>query len=102
MENSSRFFANKDCQYYPCHKGLEELNCMFCYCPFYQEEKCPGNPAWLDLDGRIVKDCTDCVFPHRPESYDVIIRWISEKIKNREVSDEIRKKAVKIRSSKRG
>ena len=34
MENSYRFFANKDCKYYPCHQGLEAFNCLFCYCPF--------------------------------------------------------------------
>ena len=32
MENSYRFFANKDCKYYPCHEGIEEMNCMFFLC----------------------------------------------------------------------
>ena len=31
MENSYRFFENKECQYYPCHKGIENMNCLFCY-----------------------------------------------------------------------
>jgi Zn-finger protein len=78
MKNSSRFFANKECEYYPCHKGIEDLNCMFCYCPFYMEKKCPGNPHWIHSkkNDRLIKDCTNCTFPHRPENYDVIIRWI--------------------------
>ena len=25
MENSYRFFENKDCKYFPCHKGLTEF-----------------------------------------------------------------------------
>ena len=76
--NSSRFFANKDCQYYPCHEGQDPFNCMFCYCPFYLLEKCPGTPVWIKSKktGRQIKDCTPCTFPHKPESYDVIINWI--------------------------
>ncbi|MFW5671451.1 MAG: cysteine-rich small domain-containing protein, partial [Acetivibrio ethanolgignens] len=35
MENSYRFFENRECKYFPCHKGLKELNCLFCYCPLY-------------------------------------------------------------------
>ncbi len=77
MENSYRFFANKDCKYYPCHEGIEEMNCMFCFCPFYLQAKCPGKPEWFrNAAGKQIKDCTNCTFPHRPESYDVIIRWI--------------------------
>ena len=41
MENSYRFFENKECQYYPCHKGIENMNCLFCYCPLYSREHCP-------------------------------------------------------------
>ena len=34
MENSYKYFKNKDCKYFPCHKGLsDEFNCLFCYCP---------------------------------------------------------------------
>ena len=42
MKNSSRFFENKECEYYPCHKGIEEMNCLFCYCPMNQFENCLG------------------------------------------------------------
>lgn len=78
MENSFRFFANKECKYYPCHEGIEEMNCLFCFCPFYLREKCPGNPKWIESKGRTIKDCTGCTFPHRPESYDVIIEWLKK------------------------
>ncbi|MCR4821339.1 MAG: aminotransferase class I/II-fold pyridoxal phosphate-dependent enzyme [Treponema sp.] len=76
MENSSRFFRNTDCSYFPCHKGIdcEEFNCLFCYCPLYSRPSCPGNPTFIKKeDGRIVKRCTDCTFPHRAENYDKII-----------------------------
>lgn len=77
MDNSYRFFANRDCKYYPCHKGIEEMNCMFCFCPFYLRTDCPGAPKYIDKkDGTTIKDCTYCTFPHRPESYDVIIEWL--------------------------
>ena len=77
MENSYRFFENRECAYFPCHNGLEDFNCLFCYCPFYLRENCPGNPAYMEKDGRTIKICTDCTFPHRPENYDEIIRILS-------------------------
>ncbi len=42
MEHSYRFFENRDCEYFPCHQGLTELNCLFCYCPLYGLEHCLG------------------------------------------------------------
>ena len=34
-QNSSRFFENRACAYFPCHAGMEgeAFNCLFCYCP---------------------------------------------------------------------
>lgn len=78
MENSYRFFENRKCEHFPCHDGMEELNCMFCYCPLYRVEKCPGNPKYLDVNGKSIKECSDCTFPHQPENYDVIIQILSK------------------------
>ena len=72
MNNSHRFFENKECEYYPCHEGLEHINCMFCYCPMYRLEKCPGSPEYFEKNGKKIKVCTNCTFPHRPENYDNI------------------------------
>lgn len=81
MEHSYRFFfSNKDCQYFPCHKNLEDFNCLFCYCPLYLLEKCPGKPEYLERDGRRIKVCTNCTFPHQPESYDIVINILKQKI----------------------
>ena len=79
MNNSSRFFENKQCEYYPCHSGVEELNCLFCYCPLYFLEHCPGKYRYIEADGRQIKVCDDCNFPHEPENYDKIIRILSKK-----------------------
>lgn len=89
MENSYRFFANTSCEYYPCHKGVEELNCLFCYCPLYERAHCPGNPEFIPKhpagggensagDGQrgYIKSCMHCTFPHRAENYDIIMQFL--------------------------
>lgn len=78
MENSYRFFENRDCRYFPCHEKLENFNCLFCYCPLYSREHCPGQPSYAEVHGKKLKNCTDCTFPHQPENYDVIMRILSE------------------------
>ena len=71
MENSYRFFENKDCKYFPCHKGLTDFNCLFCYCPLYTlGSHCGGNFVYLDNG---VKDCSGCLVPHGRGSYSYII-----------------------------
>ena len=66
MENSYRYFKNEKCKYFPCHKVEKEtdFNCLFCYCPLNQYE-----------------DCTYCTFPHQPENYEKVVRFLSEKMK---------------------
>lgn len=76
MQNSYRFFENRECQYFPCHKGLEDFNCLFCYCPMYLREDCPGNPKYIEKPGKKIKDCSDCTFPHRSENYDKMIQLL--------------------------
>lgn len=76
MRNSHRFFENKECRYFPCHKGLQDFNCLFCYCPMYQKKDCPGNPRYFARDGEQIKDCSGCVFPHQPQNYDKIIQLL--------------------------
>lgn len=72
------FFSHRDCEYFPCHKGAdpENFNCLFCYCPLYLlGENCGGNYR-ITPAGR--KDCTNCLYPHRRENYDKIIRRYGE------------------------
>ena len=70
---SYRFFQNKDCEYFPCHKctDTEKFNCLFCYCPLYVlGDKCGGAFTYTEQG---IKDCSHCLKPHRPESYDAIM-----------------------------
>lgn len=77
MENSYRYFENRACKYYPCHNGIEEMNCLFCYCPLYSHKHCPGDYEFINTENGKVKSCMDCTFPHKPENYDTIIKFIS-------------------------
>lgn len=70
MKNNSTYFVNKECEYYPCHKTYSELNCMFCFCPLYNQPDCGGTYKIL-TNG--IKDCSDCLYPHRENSYQYII-----------------------------
>ncbi len=69
---SYRFFQNKECEFFPCHKGAEaeQFNCLFCYCPLYAlGEACGGNYTYLENG---IKDCSACLLPHRAGNYDYI------------------------------
>ena len=69
---SSRYFQNKECEFFPCHE-TDELNCLFCFCPLYPYADCGGNPTWIhDL-----KDCSFCTLPH--EDYDYVINKLEQK-----------------------
>ena len=83
MKNSYRFFENRDCQYFPCHQGLKDFNCLFCYCPLYSREHCPGNPRWLERGDSRIKVCSDCTFPHRPENYDIIMGILKNAVRGK-------------------
>ena len=76
MEPSYRFFENRACRYFPCHKGLPECNCLFCYCPLYGMEHCPGAPEDNEKEGKSIKVCTNCNVPHKPENYEKIIELL--------------------------
>jgi len=80
MENSYKYFENRDCRYYPCHKGIDEINCLFCYCPLYTMKDCPGNPKYKEKDGKMIKICTDCTFPHRIENYEKINEILKKRL----------------------
>ena len=78
MEHSHRFFENSSCEYYPCHKNIENINCLFCYCPLYSLEHCPGKYEYIEVKGQKIKSCMDCTFPHEADNYDVVIKILSK------------------------
>ena len=62
---------NKDCKYFPCHKGLED--CTFCYCPIY--------PCGYEEFGKFVEgkggniwDCSNCVIMHKSKIVEFILK----------------------------
>ena len=68
-----RFFSHRQCEYFPCHRTEhpEDFNCLFCYCPLYAlGYKCGGNFKYLENG---IKDCSQCLLPHRRNSYDYVI-----------------------------
>ena len=72
------FFQNRECEYFPCHKGLdkERFSCLFCYCPLYAlAERCGGKFTYTEKG---IKDCSGCLIPHRRENYEKILEKMPE------------------------
>ncbi|MFQ9514332.1 MAG: cysteine-rich small domain-containing protein [Eubacterium sp.] len=72
------FFQNKECEFFPCHKGVKEenFNCLFCYCPLYLKGKtCGGNFTYMENG---IKDCSNCIFPHEKKNYAKMLTRIME------------------------
>lgn len=68
-EKKYSFFSHRECEYFPCHKTSdpENFNCLFCYCPLYAlGDRCGGNFQYTEKG---VKNCTNCLLPHRRENY---------------------------------
>ena len=78
------FFQNRECEYFPCHEGVEkeDFNCLFCYCTLYVlGRECGGSPRFTESG---IKDCTDCTLPHKPENYGYVtgqFKRITETVK---------------------
>lgn len=81
------FFQNKECEYFPCHKGADPdtFSCLFCYCPLYAlGDRCGGNFHYTEKG---IKDCSACLRPHKRENYASItadIRKILELARKKE------------------
>ena len=74
---NERYFQNMECAYFPCHGSADagNFNCLFCYCPLYAlGEKCGGAFHYTENG---IKDCSDCLIPHRAENYDRIMEKMS-------------------------
>jgi len=65
--------TNKACQYFPCHKNLED--CTFCYCPFYP---CKDNTKgdYVKIKTSRVWDCSECEWIHEKKVVDDIFKII--------------------------
>lgn len=65
--NSYKFFENRQCEYYPCHPNMKEINCLFCYCPLYGRKLC------IHKKYKDYQNCKNCTFPHERSNYYQII-----------------------------
>lgn len=75
-----KFVQNKKCEYFPCHKKVNEkyFNCLFCFCPLYMlGDECGGN--YIVNNG--IKDCSNCTIPHSKGGYDYIMEKMEEVVK---------------------
>ncbi len=66
------FYQNRECEYFPCHKGADEetFSCLFCYCPLYAlGENCGGSFTYTASG---IKDCSGCLRPHKQQNYQEI------------------------------
>lgn len=82
---SYKYFENRSCEYYPCHK-MDNMNCLFCYCPLYLTE-CGGN---YNILANGVKDCSNCTIPHVEKNYEYILskfRTAAEKKASENISE---------------
>ena len=75
------FFQNKECEYFPCHPDAdkETFSCLFFYCPLYAlGDRCGGNFTYTENG---IKDCTNCLRPHKRENYEKIVACMDEVLK---------------------
>jgi len=74
LPNSSSFFRNVSCAYFPCHEGVDEreFNCLFCYCPLYALGPACGGDFSYTASG--VKDCSGCTRLHRKDQGVALVR----------------------------
>jgi Zn-finger protein len=80
-KNSYSHFCNRECEYFPCHKGVdpEQFNCLFCYCPLYMlDNDCGGNFSYTKKG---IKDCSACLIPHSKGGYDYITGHLRKIVK---------------------
>ena len=82
MNHSAKFFLFCDCEYYPCHACNTQINCLFCYCPCYLLDDCPGDPDFSIG----IKDCSKCDYPHKAENYYNIVDYLIKKTVERKRS----------------
>jgi Zn-finger protein len=61
---------NKNCTFYPCHKGIED--CKYCYCPIYPCGYEEFGKFVISHESKKVWDCSDCVVFHKKKIIDLM------------------------------
>lgn len=62
--STNNLYTENDSICLKCHNTKEPLNCLFCYCPLYDDNNCNGEYIILENG---VKDCSNCLKPHTNE-----------------------------------
>lgn len=68
---------NKKCDYYPCHKNLED--CSLCYCLVYPCKIKETGGKWIK--NKKIWDCSNCVIIHRKSFIDFVKKVLLKTIK---------------------
>ena len=82
------FTQHRACEFFPCHKTNhpEDFNCLFCYCPLYAlGRECGGNFCYTEAG---IKNCVNCMFPHRKENYDRVIARFGDIVRKMQESEK--------------
>ncbi len=77
MPNKAINRINKFCDYFPCHKNLED--CTFCYCPFYPCENQEKGEYKILSAKRRIWSCSNCSWIHSREIVDKLFKLIKTK-----------------------
>ncbi len=90
---------DRDCEYYPCHLGLDD--CTFCFCPFYPcgDGSTGGRHVVSEKTGKDVWSCKRCEWIHKKEAAVKILPELENILKDdRKRLLEIRLKHLKENS----
>lgn len=63
VESSKNLWKQPNSICHKCH-DMEDVYCLFCYCPLYYEDECGGDYIILPNG---IKDCSECSRPHTRE-----------------------------------
>ena len=72
MTENHKFYQNRKCEYFPCHKleNEDKFNCLFCFCLLFMlKSDCGGKFKYTNG----YKDCSDCKLPHSKNAYSRIM-----------------------------
>ena len=64
IETTNNLFLKSKSICHKCHYVQGTLNCLFCYCPIYDDCDCGGEYIILNNG---IKDCSKCLKPHTKE-----------------------------------
>ena len=64
IDHTDNFYLEEDSICRKCHDTGNDINCLFCFCPFYELEDCGGDYIVLESG---IKDCSGCMLRHDRE-----------------------------------